>query len=190
MNAARQHSHSMTSRACSLCLQQPRSSLSNPTFSPRLGALANIGTRVNGHSPIFTWRMPSCRPAAKHTLRLFVAEELFAVGVTPCILMEAQGFDPATLDLLKFNPDQARVAAGNGRESGQWTSSDATVTPVSFRTRARTRALSTLLEWLRSRFKGSIHKSPPEKAPSAREERKPKILPRSVDSAMMSSIFS
>jgi len=33
--------------------------------------------------------------------------------------MKAQGFDPA---LLKFNADQQRVPAGNGRESGRWTS--------------------------------------------------------------------
>jgi len=37
-------------------------------------------------------------------------------------LMEAQGFDPAPLNLSKanFNPAQLRWAAGNGRESGRW----------------------------------------------------------------------
>ena len=39
--------------------------------------------------------------------------------------MKGLGFDPAPLDLLeKYNPDQPRVPAGSGRESGQWTSSD------------------------------------------------------------------
>jgi hypothetical protein len=55
-------------------------------------------------------------------LRLFVAEELLESGVTPTELMKAQGFDPT---LLKFNPDQLRVPAGSGRESGRWTSDGA-----------------------------------------------------------------
>jgi hypothetical protein len=36
--------------------------------------------------------------------------------------MEAQGFDPV---LLKFNADQLRVPAGNGSDSGRWTSNGA-----------------------------------------------------------------
>jgi hypothetical protein len=36
--------------------------------------------------------------------------------------MKAQGFDPAPLALLKYDPEQPRVPAGSGRESGQWTS--------------------------------------------------------------------
>jgi hypothetical protein len=55
-------------------------------------------------------------------LRLFVADELIEAGVTPRTLMKAQGFDPAPLDLLKanFNPDQPRIPAGSGRDSGRW----------------------------------------------------------------------
>jgi hypothetical protein len=47
---------------------------------------------------------------------------LIGSGVAPAALMKAQGFDPA---LLKFNADQQRVPAGNGRESGRWTSNGA-----------------------------------------------------------------
>jgi hypothetical protein len=35
--------------------------------------------------------------------------------------MDALGFPRAALDLKKYNPDQPRVPAGSGRESGEWT---------------------------------------------------------------------
>ena len=53
-------------------------------------------------------------------LRLFVADELIEAGATPATLMKAQNFDPAPLNLLKFNPAQSRWPAGNGRNSGEW----------------------------------------------------------------------
>ena len=53
-------------------------------------------------------------------LRLFFAEECLAAGVTPAELMQAQGFDPASLALSKYSADQSRVPAGSGRASGQW----------------------------------------------------------------------
>jgi hypothetical protein len=66
--------------------------------------------------------------------------------VTPSTLMKAQGFDPAFLKI--FHPDELRVPAESGRESGLWTSegaaNPAAVTPVSYRTRIK--ALSTFLE--------------------------------------------
>jgi len=34
--------------------------------------------------------------------------------------MTALDLDPSPLSLLKYNPDQPRVPAGNGRASGQW----------------------------------------------------------------------
>jgi hypothetical protein len=56
---------------------------------------------------------------------LFVADELLKDGLSPRALMKGLGFDPTPLDLLeKYNPDQPRVPAGSGRESGQWTSSE------------------------------------------------------------------
>jgi hypothetical protein len=52
---------------------------------------------------------------------LFAADELLKSGLSPRALMKGLGFDPAPLDgLEKYNPDQSRVPAGNGRESGQW----------------------------------------------------------------------
>jgi hypothetical protein len=89
-----------------------------------------------------------------------VAEALLE-AITPAALMKVQGFDAA---LLKFNPDQLRVPAGSGRESGRWTS-DGGITSVSYRTKGRLKALSTFLEWLRTRLKGAKHESLPEKAP-------------------------
>ncbi len=89
--------------------------------------------------------------------------------------MKAQGYDPAFLKI--FHPDQQRVPAGNGRESGEWTDGGA-VSPASFRTRGRIKALSTFLEWLRGRTKGPNHESPPEKSPP-REQANPAPKPSS-----------
>ncbi len=51
--------------------------------------------------------------------RLFLAESLLAEAMTPRALARALGFEA---DLSKYAPDQPRVPAGSGRESGQWTS--------------------------------------------------------------------
>jgi hypothetical protein len=119
------------------------------------------GEKALAHIHLAHAGLPPCEE--ERALRLFVVDELLEAGVTPVELMKAQGFDPAPLALLKFNPDQPRVPRGNGRESGRWTSESA-VTPASHRPRGRIKALSTLLEWLRSRL-GTTHESPPEKAP-------------------------
>jgi hypothetical protein len=56
--------------------------------------------------------------------RLSLAAKLIDAGVTPRELARDLGFVlPA--DLIKYSPDQPRVPAGSGRESGQWTSRDA-----------------------------------------------------------------
>ncbi len=52
--------------------------------------------------------------------RLFLAETLLDQGMTPRALMKALGLDASPLDLIKYDPDQRRVPAGNGRESGRW----------------------------------------------------------------------
>jgi len=57
--------------------------------------------------------------------RLFCADGLLADGAEPHILMRALGLETSQLDLLKHNRDQPRVPAGNGRESGRWTSGGA-----------------------------------------------------------------
>lgn len=62
--------------------------------------------------------------------RLSLAAELIDAGVAPRELARELGFDPPA-DLNKYDPDQPRVSAGSGRESGQWTSGDATGGDVS-----------------------------------------------------------
>ncbi len=52
--------------------------------------------------------------------RLFLAETLLDQDMTPRALMRALGLDASSLDLIKYDPDQPRVPAGNGRESGRW----------------------------------------------------------------------
>ncbi len=52
--------------------------------------------------------------------RLFLAETVLDQGMTPRALMKALGLDASPLDLIKYDPDQPRVPAGNGRESGRW----------------------------------------------------------------------
>jgi hypothetical protein len=82
--------------------------------------LWNADEKALAHIHLAHANLPPCDE--ERALRLFVADELLEV-VTPAGLMKAQGFDPAPLDLLKahfFNPDQPRVPAGNGRESGEW----------------------------------------------------------------------
>jgi hypothetical protein len=54
--------------------------------------------------------------------RLALAAELIDAGVGPRELARELGFDPPA-SLLKYDPDQPRVPAGSGRESGQWTTS-------------------------------------------------------------------
>jgi hypothetical protein len=53
--------------------------------------------------------------------RLFLAGTALEKGLDPSDLMKALGFPRAARDLEKYSPDQPRVPAGSGRESGQWT---------------------------------------------------------------------
>jgi hypothetical protein len=78
------------------------------------------GEKALAHIHLAHAGVPPCGP--DQALRLFVADELIEAGVAPRILMTAQGFDPATLDLLKanFNQAQPRWPAGSGRDSGRW----------------------------------------------------------------------
>jgi hypothetical protein len=81
------------------------------------------GEKALAHIHLAHAGLPPCDE--ERALRLFVAEELFEAGVTPAALMQAQGFDPAPLDLLKadFSPSQLRWAECNGRDSGRWSGS-------------------------------------------------------------------
>jgi hypothetical protein len=60
--------------------------------------------------------------------RLFLAEALLNEGVPADVILAVI----ATGDLHKFNPEQPRVPAGNGRTSGQWTSDGAGEAVVAF----------------------------------------------------------
>ena len=53
---------------------------------------------------------------------LFYADGLRKLGISPRSLIRHLGFDTRQLGLLKYNVDEPRVPAGNGRESGRWTS--------------------------------------------------------------------
>ncbi len=54
--------------------------------------------------------------------RLFLAEKLLDEGLSPDALMKIMGLAPAPSGLAKYDPDQPRVPAGSGKNSGQWTS--------------------------------------------------------------------
>jgi hypothetical protein len=85
--------------------------------------LWNEGEKALAHIHLARLGLPLCDEQC--ALRLFAADELLESGVTPRVLLEAQGFDPAPLTFRKYSPDQPRVPAGNGRESGRWTSDGA-----------------------------------------------------------------
>ena len=55
--------------------------------------------------------------------RAAAAEELLGQGMAPATLLTALGSDPVYSKGIEklYNPDQPRVPAGSGRESGQWT---------------------------------------------------------------------
>ena len=53
--------------------------------------------------------------------RLRAAEYLLDHGMTPRELLHELEIDPSGLDLEKYDADQPRVPAGQGKESGRWT---------------------------------------------------------------------
>jgi hypothetical protein len=139
------------------------------------------GDKALAHLLLAHAGLPPCGP--DQALRLFVADELIEAGVTPETLMKAQNFDPGPLDLLKanFNPDQPRVPAGSGRESGEWTDGEANFTPFAFRPRRRHRggrswidAIRGFLERLPELLKPKEGEPVPEAKPSHEEAAEPK----------------
>jgi len=58
--------------------------------------------------------------------RLFAAARLIDQGISPRTILEYCAIDAASLDALKanFNPDEPRIPAGSGPESGEWTDDD------------------------------------------------------------------
>ena len=57
---------------------------------------------------------------APDAYRLFLAEELLDAGMSPAALMKGLGFDAPARGLAKYDPNQPRVPAGSGRNSGRW----------------------------------------------------------------------
>jgi hypothetical protein len=53
--------------------------------------------------------------------RLYLGGALLDDGLKPREMLKELGLDPALCLLAKYAPDQPRVPAGNGRESGRWT---------------------------------------------------------------------
>ena len=82
--------------------------------------------------------LPTLSDEQNGSFRLFLAERTLAAGVASRDLLKACGIDSAPLDLLNagYNSNQPRVPAGTGRESGRWTTADASsVAPVSLQPR-------------------------------------------------------
>jgi hypothetical protein len=73
--------------------------------------------------------LPRC--GEEQPLRLFVTEELIEAGVSPETLMEAQGFDPAPLALLKANFSAA------ARPSRDWAGKAANGLAMAIQSRGR-----------------------------------------------------
>ncbi len=88
--------------------------------------------------------------------RLFLAEELLDAGMSPAALMKGLGFDAPTRGLAKYDPNQPRVPAGSGRNSGRWGSgggaaqapAPATSVPAPAAAMPAASALGTLAEGL------------------------------------------
>ncbi|HEU0156082.1 MAG TPA: hypothetical protein VFQ82_08425, partial [Stellaceae bacterium] len=82
--------------------------------------LAAIDLALGGLSPL-----ADVEAAA---LRLSLGEKLLAEGLPPRDLLKGCGLDPTPLDALKagYNPLEPRIPAGNGRGSGDWTTTDNT----------------------------------------------------------------
>jgi hypothetical protein len=87
----------------------------------RAAELWNEGEKALAHIHLAFARLPLFE-GEEQMLRLLLAEECLDCGVMPAEVMKAQGSQSALLSLLKYDQGQARVPAGSGRASGQWTS--------------------------------------------------------------------
>jgi hypothetical protein len=59
--------------------------------------------------------------SANDAYRLYLAEALLDDGLPPREMLVELGLDGTLRQLDKYDPNQPRVPAGSGRESGQWT---------------------------------------------------------------------
>ncbi len=78
------------------------------------------GEKALAHFELAYARLPRFE-SPENARPLFFADGFVKLGISPRALMLARGLDASQLDLLKYSPDQPRVPAGNGRESGRWT---------------------------------------------------------------------
>ena len=68
-------------------------------------------------------RLPRLEKGSDAAWRLFLVDELIASGVDPADVLASIGRDPDAPPILAklYDENEARVLAGNGRESGRWT---------------------------------------------------------------------
>ncbi len=77
------------------------------------------GDKVLAHFHLAFARLPRLA-SVTDVYRLYLAGSRLDDGVAPRILLKELGLDRTTRTLVKFDPNQPRVPAGSGRESGQW----------------------------------------------------------------------
>ena len=115
------------SRAFSPCSRRPSAAPSSPQILDILRKAIGFWTRGDkflAQLHLTYARLPPL--SEEQAFALCAADELLKEGMTPRALMKGLGLDPAALDgLEKYNPDQPRVPAGNGRASGRWGSGGA-----------------------------------------------------------------
>lgn len=70
--------------------------------------------------------LPKLQRPEEAAWRLSAADGLLKAGLPPREMLAALGIESSTIEPLDraYNPDQPRVPAGSGRESGQWTTGD------------------------------------------------------------------
>lgn len=89
----------------------------------RASKSASAGDECKAAMHMALTKLPRISDPIDAARRLFIADGLIAAGVAPRDIWEVLGFDPAILDALtKYDQNEARVPAGSGKPSGEWTS--------------------------------------------------------------------
>ena len=78
------------------------------------------GEKALAHIHLAFARLPQLE-STNDAYRLYLAGALLDDGLPPREMLAELGLGRAMRQLDKFDPDQPRVPAGSGRESGQWT---------------------------------------------------------------------
>jgi hypothetical protein len=90
-----------------------------------LNALRSVGAMATclAHVHLTHARLPELQDAKAAARRLFMADAVMKAGGRPRTIFEALGLDASYVDAVEklYNPDEPRVPAGGGRQSGQWT---------------------------------------------------------------------